>query len=241
MRRIIFRTSVLSSIIGFWLVSCSAAIPGFTSLKLDGTFSEVAPGDFDEDNLQDLLMLDDFKLTICFQHGQQGFPPELQRSFELERRPSLISIANSPGSPVFVMVSDGVGELSFSNRTISFQQIIKGPTIVPAATEATNALMMNFCVKTLEGFPLLLIPTGAGLQVWRRTDAWRQTQLLQETVRNWVTPSVPDPGYETSFAVRLGVADINGDLREDLMIRQNQFGATNLYHLYLQQSGGSFG
>ena len=66
-------------------------------------------------------------------------------------------------------------------------------------------------------WPLLLVPTADGLQVWQHRDQWRQAQVIGQAIDARQRPSVANPGYTNSFGFDLSVGDVNGDGRDDLI------------------------
>ena len=151
------------------------------------------------------------------------------------------------------MTSDGVTELCFTNRTgpPAIRQIIRQPTVVPDVAERTNAVCLPLSVETGRDWPLLLVPVGEGLQVWstlrsaatedgQHREEWRQSQFIGHSLDAHLWPSLANPGYTRSVELDLSVGDVNGDGRDDLMVRRGQTGRTNIYSLYLQQTNGLF-
>jgi len=149
------------------------------------------------------------------------------------------------------MTSDGVTEFCFTNRTRppASRQIIRQSTIVPDAVEGTDAICFPLSVKTGSDWPLLLVPTAEGLQVWAspsgaatgdRESGWQKVQVIDSAINARQEPSVINAGYTNSVEFDLSVRDVNGDGRDDLMVRQSDIGRTNTYRLYLQQTNGQF-
>jgi hypothetical protein len=158
-----------------------------------------------------------------------------------------------PAESLLVMTSDGVTELGFTNRTgpPAVRQIIRQATIVPDAAEDTNGMCLVLSAKTGGDWPLLLVPATEGLQVWsalrsaatadgQHREEWVQAQVIGHCIDASLGPSVANPGYTKSVGLDLSVGDVNGDGREDLMVRRSQGGRTNTYSLYVQQSNGLF-
>lgn len=87
--------------------------------------------------------------------------------------------------------------------------------------------------------PLLLVPTADGLQVWQHSEEWRLAQVIGQAMDAGVQLSATNPGYARSQSLDLSVGDVNGDGRDDLMVRRSN-GWTNTYRLYLQQTNGRF-
>ena len=201
--------------------------------------------DLDGDGLDDLVLMDDLNLAISYQNSKGGFAREPQQSHNLEPRPCVVWTAKlgKPAGSLLVVTSDGVNELSFTNRTapLVVRQIIKQPTIVPDATEDTNAMCLSLSVATGRDWPLLLVPAVDGLQVWQHRDAWRQAQLIGNSIHARMRPLVTNPGYSTSFGFDFSVGDVNGDGRDDLIVSRSDVVRSNIFSLYLQQTNGLFG
>jgi hypothetical protein len=100
-------------------------------------------------------------------------------------------------------------------------------------------------------WPLLLVPAADGLQVWsslcnaamedgQHRDEWRLAQVISHAVETRLRPTAANPGYATSLGLDLSVGDVNGDGRDDLIVRCSRDGWTNSYSLYLQQTNGRF-
>jgi hypothetical protein len=231
-----------------------------------GRSSELLVCDLDGDGLKDIVLVDGFDLSIFYQAPARGFTREPQRTYRLDPRPCLVWTAKlgGPAGSLLVMTSDGVTELSFTNRAgpPSVRQIIRQPTLVPDAAEQTNALCVPLSVETGGSWPLLLVPAADGLQVWsflrsaatedgstlrstatedgQHREEWRQAQLIGRAVEAHLWPSLANPGYTTALEFDLSVGDVNGDGRDDLIIRRNEIGGSNTYSLYLQQTNGLF-
>jgi hypothetical protein len=226
------------------------AKPMFNASEIAGGSSDLMICDLDGDGLKDLVLLDATNLSIFYQDPKRGFTREPQQTYRLEPRPCLVWAAKlgKPAGSLLVMTSDGVTELCFTNRTGSpvMRQIIRQSTIVPEAMDAaegTNFMMLPLSVATGRDWPLLLVPAADGIQVWQsrsdRDDEWRQAQVISHAIDADLRPSVANPGYTTSLGFNLSVGDVNGDGRDDLIVRRSS-GWTNTYTLYLQQTNGLF-
>jgi hypothetical protein len=231
-----------------FLMACSSARakPKFIASEVGGRGSELMICDLDGDGLKDLVLMDDTNLSIFYQDPKLGFTREPQQTLRLEPRPCLVWTAKlgGPAGSLLVMTSDGVSEFNFTNRTgpPAIRQIIKQPTIVPEAMDATdgmNTIYFPLSVKTGGGWPLLLVPAADGLQVWEHHDGWHQAQVISNAIEASLHLSVTDSGYTRSLGFDLSVGDVNGDGRDDLMVRRSN-GWTNTYRLYLQQTNGRF-
>jgi hypothetical protein len=235
-------------LLSIFLMACSSALakPKFIASEVAGPCQQLMICDLDGDGLKDLVMMDDTNLSIFYQDPQRGFTREPQQTYRLEPRPCLVWAAKlgKPAGSLRVMTSNGVTELCFTNRTgpPAIRQIIRQPTIVPNAAEAeegTNAMCLPLSVETGGDWPLLLVPAADGLQVWQHSDEWRLAQVIGQAIDARLLPSETNPGYTTSFGFDLSVGDVNGDGRDDLMVRRSN-GWTNTYSLYLQQTNGLF-
>ena len=231
---------------GLSLLACPSAQakPKFNASEVAGPSSQLLICDLDGDGLKDLVLMDDLNLSIYYQSPTQGFPREPQQTYRLEPRPCVLWTAKlgGPAGSLLVMTSDGVTELCFTNRTGPpvIRQIIRQPTVVPDAAEHTNAVCLPLSVETGGGWPLLLVPAADGLQVWQHREEWRQAQLIGHAIDAHMWPSLANPGYTQSLEFDLSVGDVNGDGRDDLMVRRSQVSRTNTYSLYLQQTNGLF-
>ena len=229
-------------------MACSSAQakPKFNASEIVSPCQQLMICDLDGDGLKDLILMDDTNLSIFYQDPKLGFTREPQQTYSLEPRPCLVWTAKlgGPAGSLLVMTSDGVTELCFTNRTgpPAIRQIIRQPTIVPDAVEAsegTNAIYLPLSVETGRDWPLLLVPAADGIQVWQHREEWRQVQVIGQTINAGLRPSVANPGYTMSLGFDLSVGDVNGDGRDDLMVRRSN-GWTNTYSLYLQQTNGLF-
>jgi len=244
------------------------AKPKFNASEIAGSGQQLMICDLDGDGLKDLVLLDDTNLSIFYQEPKRGFTREPQQTWHLEPRPCLVWTAKlgGPAGSLLVMTSDGVTELCFTNRTgpPAIRQIIRQSTIVPEAMDAaegTNAIYFPLSVETGRDWPLLLVPTADGIQVWstlrsaatpvlrsnsaeggedgQHRDEWHQAQVISNSIEASLQLSVTNPGYARSLGFDLSVGDVNGDGRDDLMVRRSN-GWTNTYSLYLQQTNGRF-
>ena len=221
----------------------SPAKPVFNTSEIAGPSQQLMIADLDGDGLKDLVLLDKLNLSIFYQDPERGFARVPQQTYRLEPRPCLVWTAKlgGPADSLLIMTSDGVAELCFTNRTgpPTLRPIIRQSTIVPDAAEDTNALYLPLSVKTGGDWPLLLVPAADGLEVWQHRDEWRRAQVIGQAIDVSQLPSVAEPGYITAQQVGLSIGDVNGDGRDDLIVRRSN-GQINTYKLYLQQTNGLF-
>ena len=229
-------------------MACSSAQakPKFNASEIACSGQQLMVCDLDGDGLKDLVLMDDTNLSIFYQDPKLGYTREPQQTWHLDPRPCLVWTAKlgGPAGSLLVMTSDGVTGLCFTNRTGPpvVRQIIRQPTIVPEAMEAsegTNAMYFPLSVETGGDWPLMLVPAAEGIQVWQHRGEWRQAQCSSNSIEASLQLSVTNPGYARSLGFDLSVGDVNGDGRDDLMIRRSN-GWTNTYSLYLQQTNGLF-
>lgn len=220
------------------------ARPQFDASEIDAPGSDLMLGDLDGDGLKDLIVIDDFTLSIFYQDAKQGYARAPQQTYELEHRPCIVWVAKlgGPAESLLVMTADGVSELCFTNRTGPplVRQIIHQPTIIPDVVEQTNAVQLALSAGTTGGWPLLLVPVTDGLQVWQHQDQWRRVQVIHRASDAKLWPLAAGSGYASLLTFNFSVADVNGDGRDDLMLRSSPDGWTNFYDLYLQQTNGQF-
>ena len=256
-------------LLSVFLMVCSSAQakPKFNTSEIAGPCQQLMICDLDGDGFKDLVLMDDTNLSIYYQDPKLGFTHEPQQTWHLDPRPCLVWTAKlgGPAGSLLVMTSDGVTELCFTNRTgpPAARQIIRQPTIVPEAAEAsegTNAMYLPLSVETglrraaaavggdlaratatqaARDWPLLLVPAADGIQIWQYRGEWRQAQVIGHAIEAGLQLSVTNPGYTRSLGFDLSVGDVNGDGRDDLMVRRSN-GWTNTYSLYLQQTNGLF-
>jgi hypothetical protein len=229
-------------------MACSSAQAKlkFNASEVAGPCQQLMICDLDGDGLKDLVLMDDTNLSIFYQDPQRGFTREPQQTCHLEARPGLVWAAKlgGPTRSLLVMTSDGVTELCFTNRTgpPASRQIIRQATIVPEAMDAaegTSAMSLPLSVETGRDWPLLLVLAADGIQVWQHRDEWHQAQVISNSIEASLKLSVTNPGYNRSLGFDLSVGDVDGDGRDDLMVRRSN-GWTNTYSLYLQQTNGRF-
>jgi len=231
------------------VLSCFPAFakPAFNSCEIEGQGSEIIFCDLDGDRQAEAVLIDRTNVSICFQDARSGFTRRPQLQFQLADRPSMLWPARlgRKAESLLLMTSEGVTELCFTNRTNppAREQIIAQPTILPDKldqSDETQVMCIPWSAGTGTDWPLLLVPVAGGLQVWQHRDAWRQAQFIELAGEAQIYPSLANPGYDRSFDLSLCLDDVNGDGRDDLMIRRAAAGGVQIFRLYLQNSNGLF-
>jgi len=200
--------------------------------------------DLDGDGLKDLVLVAGTNLSIFYQEPGEGFSRTPQAEFRVEAKPCVIWPARlgRTAESLLVMTSEGVAELGFTNRTGPpiRQEIIREPTAIPEAEAEPPVLSFPLSAGTGAGWPLVLVPSGGGLQVWQHRQAWSRAQTLEGAVETQLRPSVSGPGYTKQTGLSLSLGDLNGDGREDLIVRRNEVTGMETYAVYLQTADGTF-
>jgi len=239
----------LPALLAICLLFCppAEAKPNFIASDIPRSCQQLLIADLDGDGLQDLVLVEETNLAVFYQDSKHGFSREPQFVHHLDPRPSLIWTAGlgGPAESLLVMTSDGVNEICLTNRSgpAAVEELIRQVTILPAAagkSDQMNPAYLQMSAKTKSAWPLLLLPVPEGIQVWQHADGWQRAQTIGNAVTDGLKLSATDPGYTISQEFDLSVGDVNGDGRDDLMIRQDH-GWTNTYCLYLQQTNGLFG
>jgi hypothetical protein len=140
------------------------------------------------------------------------------------------------------MTSDGVTELDFTNRGAPpvHRKIIAQQTLLPEnADEGPSMAHFPLSPKTSGNTPVILVPVGRDLQVWRRTEAWQHEQTLGRALETSIWVSREDLGYDRSARLTLSLGDITGDRRDDILLRTD-FIPTCRYVMYAQTEEGRF-
>jgi hypothetical protein len=223
----------------------AAGKPAFSSSEIEGRGSTIMYCDLDGDGLKDIVLADGLDLKIFYQDPVRGFTRKPQQQFRLDDRPCAVWPARlgKKAESLLVMTSDGVTELCFTSRTAppEHRQIIKQTTIIPETLEEPDITYFPLSAETGNGWPLMLVPTVGGLQVWKYNGDWTQTQTLENGLDIRNLPSVSNPGYTQTAVLDLCISDVHHDGRDDLIIRRDDLSGRETYAVYLQETNGRFG
>jgi hypothetical protein len=202
-------------------------------------------GDLDGDGLKDLVVVNETNLFFYYQGANPVFGMGNRQSCPMERVPALVCAGRSSrgSDSVFILTSAGVDEVLATNRQGMplRRTVIHQPMILPAGAQGINVQSFAFAAERRGAPATLLVPVAEGLQVWQCHGGWHCAQTLKDGVERVGWVSAASLGRSTSMSVSLSVQDVNGDGRDDLMIRRGWGGQTNSYELYLQQTNGQFG
>lgn len=226
------------------LGACASAQakPKFHASEVTGISGNLIQCDLDGDGLKDLVQPGHLKLSVHYQNSKGVFTKEPQQTKDWDGRPSLIWAAKlgKASETLLFMTSDGVDELSFPDRTnpAVLLPIINQQTIVPDDALRTSAKHLSLSARTAEKWPLLLVPSPGGLQIWQHRDKWIQVQTIGSAIDARQMPTAS--GFTTSLAFDFSISDVNGDKREDLIIRRSHARGVKQFSLYLQQTNGLF-
>ena len=222
----------------------AAAEPMFSSSEIEAQASEIFFCDLDGDHLKDAVVFDGLNFSVFYQDSKQGFARKSRQQYRLDDRPSIVWPARmgQKAESLLVMTSEGVTELCFTNRTgpPTRRQIIQQQTVVPKELSEMPVVYFPLSAETGTGWPLVLVPTAAGLQVWQHRDGWRQAQLFDEAIDTHIRFLSGNSGYTEGFRLSINLVDVNGDGREDLMLMNQDLSGVQKYSVHLQKADGLF-
>jgi hypothetical protein len=200
--------------------------------------------DLDGDRLKDIVLRDDPNLLIFYQDPEKGFAQRPNQVYRLGDKPSILWPAKlgKSAESLLVMTSDGVTELDFANRSSPAvrRQIIAQQTIIPESLEGPSITYFPPSPEMKGNAPVILVPVGRDLQVWRRTDTWQHAQTLQDALETTISASRDDLGYDRTAELTMSLGDITGDRRDDIIVRTNLIPMCR-YAMYTQNQDGLFG
>ena len=217
--------------------------PVFKSSNIEGKGSEVVFCDLDGDHLKDILLIDEPNLVIFFQNAKIGFAQSPDRVYELGITPSVVWPAKlgNDAESLLVMSSEGVAELSFAGRKrpAAPRRIINQRTAIPQQLKAPLIEHFPFSVDTPNNGPIILIPVDRDLQLWRRQGTWQHMRSLENVLETIISAPVPVIGYDKTTEIDMSLGDVNGDRRDDIILRTSDMPICT-FVIYTQQEDGSF-
>jgi len=225
------------------MVSAAGAKVTYRECLVHGPTEEPLFCDLDGDRLKDLVLRNEPNLLIFYQDAEKGFAETPNQVCRLEDRPSVIWPAKlgREAESLLVMTSAGVTELDFADRggPVLRRQIITQPTILPESGERSAIAHVPLSPRMKDRAPVILVPVGHDLQVWRRTDTWRRVQTLRDALETAISASRDDLGYNAVARLTLSLGDVTSDLRDDVLVRTSHIPVCR-YAVYAQDQDGQF-
>jgi len=199
--------------------------------------------DLDGDGLKDVVLLDGLDLHIFYQDARKGFNEKSDYVCHVGDESSICWPARlgATAESLLVMTSDGVTELDFTNRGVPpvRRQIIAQRTVLPEALDSPSTAWFPLSPRTQGNAPIILVPVGGDVQVWRRADTWQHAQTLEDALETTISASRDDLGYDRQAELTLCLGDVTNDQRDDILLRTS-FLPVCRYVMYSQNQDGSF-
>jgi hypothetical protein len=216
----------------------------FRSYEIKSDYKEILFSDFDGDGLDDIILINEPNIVFFFQDSKDGFTKAPNLVYSLENRPSVIwpaRLGNRLGQNILVMTNEGVGSLSFVDRTKPpvKAKLINQQTIVPEKCEGSAVVSFTLSANTAKEFPLIFIPTENELQIWRYDEQWHYIDSLQGIPEARIWGPYETAGYTKQYWLNMNIADLNGDGLGDLVICEENNGKM-VFKVYPQKQDGSF-
>jgi hypothetical protein len=216
--------------------------PAFVESTVARRHDDVVFASLDGDRRRDIVLIDADKLAIFFQEPGGRFRPEPD-AIHRPGAPALVWAArvSREEESLLVLTHAGVTELAFEGSPASPKAslIIEQPTLLPRQADGPALLPLRLSAGTLGPAPLILVPAGADLHVWRLDAGWRPVQTLRGVAQASVAGPRGEMGYEEITSLDLSIGDVDGDRLEDLMVcncRRNRA----RWILYRQGPDGTF-
>jgi hypothetical protein len=224
-------------------VSAAGAKIRYQECPVHGPSEEALFCDLDGDGLKDILLIDEPNLLVFYQDAEKGFAGKPNQVCRLGGKPALIWPARlgPKAESLLVMTSTGVTELDLTSRggPAVRRSIIVQETIVPESLEGPALAGFPLSPAMKGDAPVILLPVGSDLQVWRRTDTWQHVQTLRDVLATAMSTSRDELGYDRTAGLTLSLGDITGDGRDDIIVRTS-FLPECKYALYTQGRDGLF-
>jgi hypothetical protein len=221
-------------------ISTAGAKVRFGESQVRGPGEEVLCCDLDGDRLKDIVLRDEQSLLIFYQDAEKGFGGKPSQVCDLGGRPAIVWPAKlgKDAESLLLMTCDGVTELDFTKRgePAIRKQIITQQTILPESSEEPASAYVPLSPRMEDQPPVILLPAGRDLQVWRRTDTWQCVQTLKDALETTISASRGDLGYDRMARLTLSLGDLTSD---DILVRTSHIPMSR-YAVYAQNPDGLF-
>jgi hypothetical protein len=217
----------------------------FSSYELRSKHEEMLFLDFDGDNLDDIVVIDEPNLVFFFQDRKHGFPKDPHLIYSLGDEPSVIwpaKLGNSAGKKILLMAHDGVSTLTYADRATrpSKERIISQNTLVPEDCEIPTIIFLALSANAAKEFPSIFVPTESGLEVWQYDKKWHYSHSLENIPEAQIWGPYEGLGYAKQYWLSMNIADLNSDGLDDVVVCNNNKGIIT-YDVYPQTTDGTFG
>ncbi len=235
---IVLATAILAA-----STACARARAEYGESLVHGPGDQVLFCDLDGDRLKDMVLGNEPNLLVFYQDPERGFAQQPDQVYRLGDKPSVLWPAKlgARAESLLVMTHEGVTELDFTHRGSppTRRQIITQQTILPESAEGSSLACFPLSPETKGSAPVILVPVGSELQVWRCTEIWQHVQTLKGALETSIWASRDDLGYDRMAELTLSLGDITSDQRDDIILRTSFLPACQ-YATYTQNQDGSF-
>ncbi|MHC4737906.1 MAG: hypothetical protein ACYS9Y_03275, partial [Planctomycetota bacterium] len=107
-------------VMGILAPTANAAKTTFSSYELDLGYGEILFSDFNGDDLDDIIIINEPNLVFFFQDPENAFTKTPNWVYSLADKPSVIwpaKIGNNPSRNILVMTNDGISTLTYVDKT----------------------------------------------------------------------------------------------------------------------------